>query len=373
VWNPYSEQGRTREAVEYFNEVQVSEEVIEFMNSAHPSFVDVLDSDLPDETYEEWPTCFWRDFTQQFSESQMAMFFATKSFVNYIKTRKKRFSSKKTEQHALFGSIIPSTVPCVCAFGCGVSFAMPNSAEVYEMETTELPIVVGLTIPKAFGLHMRVISFEKNIVQLYTRRRSVTEENCMEILGISPTENVKGLVFLDADSTGRYTNPFMDAAFHYMKGHPNVCFAGGSVFNTLTSVSEEETTKQLGYAVLITGNEGGDQDSVQVGCVGLFQPGITAENENKLQRFLPLVANGEGSFAFMFACNGRGAQMHGKEHVEVALFRKYYPTTPIIGIFTNGELAHECLPGETPSPPKNRKALEFTFSTIFLFVSFKHS
>lgn len=34
------------------------------------------------------------------------------------------------------------------------------------------------------------------------------------------------------------------------------------------------------------------------------------------------------SFAFMFACNGRGANMHGgKCHVESTLFRKHFPNT----------------------------------------------
>ena len=81
--------GRTREAVEYFNDVQISDEVNQFMDNADPSFIDVLASDLSDEQYKEWETCFRRDFDQQFSVAQMIVLFATKSFADYIQTRSK--------------------------------------------------------------------------------------------------------------------------------------------------------------------------------------------------------------------------------------------------------------------------------------------
>ena len=95
-----------------------------------------------------------------------------KQLILTLRILENRFSSKKTAQHALFGSSIPKTVPCVCAFGCGLAFTMPppNSGIVYEMERTELPMITGLLIPKAAGLRTRVVSFDKAVANLYKRR-----------------------------------------------------------------------------------------------------------------------------------------------------------------------------------------------------------
>jgi hypothetical protein len=77
------------------------------------------------------------------------------------------------------------------------------------------------------------------------------------------------------------------------------------------------------------------------------------------------------SFAFMFACNGRGAGMHGAGDVESALFHKHFPLTPLLGTFTGGEYVHEVLPSTEVTPPTKPSSLEFAYTTVFLFVSYK--
>ena len=78
-----------------------------------------------------------------------------------------------------------------------------------------------------------------------------------------------------------------------------------------------------------------------------------------------------GSFAFMFACNGRGAHMHGRTDVESSLFRKYFPKTDLIGTFTVGECCHEVIPTkDIPKPPKRISELEFAYTTVLVYVSF---
>ncbi|BFZ01608.1 hypothetical protein BsWGS_04646 [Bradybaena similaris] len=44
------------------------------------------------------------------------------------------------------------------------------------------------------------------------------------------------------------------------------------------------------------------------------------------------------SFGLMYACVGRGSHVYGKQNVESSIFRKYFPTTPLLGFFGNGEV-----------------------------------
>lgn len=75
------------------------------------------------------------------------------------------------------------------------------------------------------------------------------------------------------------------------------------------------------------------------------------------------------SFAFMFACNGRGRQMHGCPNVESDLFNSEFSSTPMVGAFTFGEYCHEVLAGVESTSPKH---IDFQYTTVFLLVSYKH-
>lgn len=49
----------------------------------------------------------------------------------------------------------------------------------------------------------------------------------------------------------------------------------------------------------------------------------------------------KNSIAFMFACVGRGEYHYGLPSVESSAFRKYFPDTPLLGLFGNGETGYE--------------------------------
>lgn len=51
----------------------------------------------------------------------------------------------------------------------------------------------------------------------------------------------------------------------------------------------------------------------------------------------------ERSYAFMFACIGRGKGHYGNDNVESSVFRKMFPKTPIFGFFGNGEIGFNFL------------------------------
>ena len=110
----------------------------------------------------------------------------------------------------------------------------------------------------------------------------------------------------------------------------------------------------------------GDQDSSYKRSVGLIFAGdgieaasvrlpITIRNESKvlkeLQRLKDCKNLGDlddpnsNSFAFMFACCGRGKHFYKeKSNVESKCFRALFPHTPIIGIFGEGEFGWNYLP-----------------------------
>ena len=60
------------------------------------------------------------------------------------------------------------------------------------------------------------------------------------------------------------------------------------------------------------------------------------------------------SFAFMFACCGRGKHFHNdKGNVESKCFKALFPNTPLIGIFGEGEYGWNYLPKQKFPPSKN--------------------
>jgi len=89
--------------------------------------------------------------------------------------------------------------------------------------------------------------------------------------------------------------------------------------------------------------------------------------------------NEENSFAFMFACCGRGENHYrGRRGLEANTFVKMFPKTPLVGVFGNGELGVSYLPNFKENVPETEKisaklkAGEFlhSFTTIFVMVSF---
>jgi len=85
----------------------------------------------------------------------------------------------------------------------------------------------------------------------------------------------------------------------------------------------------------------------------------------------------ENSFAFMFACCGRGKGHHkGKHGLESSCFRKLFPRTPLVGFFGNGEIGVSHLPSgsapaaQDPSPrPLSPGQFLHSFTSVFLLVS----
>merc|ERR1711935_973211 len=59
----------------------------------------------------------------------------------------------------------------------------------------------------------------------------------------------------------------------------------------------------------------------------------------------------ENSFAFMFACCGRGQNFYkGKSGIESSVFNRMFPKTPLVGVFGNGEIGLSHIPKFNGAP-----------------------
>lgn len=86
----------------------------------------------------------------------------------------------------------------------------------------------------------------------------------------------------------------------------------------------------------------------------------------------------EKSFAFMFACIGRGCEhFNGVGNVESSVFKKYFPKTPLFGFFGNGEVGFDHLykyeesssSNDRSSSPHIMPKLYHAYTTIICMVS----
>ncbi|XP_045156549.2 F-box only protein 22-like [Mercenaria mercenaria] len=81
----------------------------------------------------------------------------------------------------------------------------------------------------------------------------------------------------------------------------------------------------------------------------------------------------ENSFAFMFACLGRGEGLYDEPNVESSIFRRYFPSTPLIGLFGNGEIGFELVNkgsyAQNDEKQKSSKTLYHSYTTVLVLVS----
>ena len=199
-------------------------------------------------------------------------------------------------------------------------------------------------------------------------------------------------------------------------------FAVGGAIGHMPHISTQtESTKQLmereldkQFSEAGGGDEGGDgaPDEEMGATSGLIFAGEGVEaasvlldssvrKEKDVERLLsrlkgPWLGGGSRTCAFMFACCGRGAGLYrGKKNVESGVFRKLFPTTPLIGCFGGGEIGVEYIPSAVPEnddgerPAKRAKVddgdgdgekekkllssddLLHSYTTVFVMLSFK--
>ena len=143
------------------------------------------------------------------------------------------------------------------------------------------------------------------------------------------------------------------------------------LFNQSVPVMENSYMSTSGF--VIAGK------NVQAASV-LLQRKVRSEKKlvAELEKLRQTGISRDNSFAFMFACCGRGENHYrGRVGLEASTFVKMFPNTPLVGVFGNGELGVSYLPNftenvqETERVSRKLKAGEFlhSFTTIFVMVS----
>ena len=122
----------------------------------------------------------------------------------------------------------------------------------------------------------------------------------------------------------------------------------------------------------------GDSRRLQIGEVLLENHIRTREQiRDKLKELKYLEQERSLSFAIQISCIARGSNYYNDEaNVECSEFRQLFPRTPIIGVFSNGELGHDYLPKEQSNEPRSKtketgKNLFRGYSTVFSFISLR--
>merc|ERR1719309_1237022 len=94
----------------------------------------------------------------------------------------------------------------------------------------------------------------------------------------------------------------------------------------------------------------------------------------ELQKLKSTGISEQNSFAFMFACCGRGENHYrGKSGLEAGTFNKMFPNTPLVGVFGNGEIGITHIPDfngpkETSEKVNALKPGQFLHSLTTIFV-----
>lgn len=119
----------------------------------------------------------------------------------------------------------------------------------------------------------------------------------------------------------------------------------------------------------------GDSRRLKVGEIILENHIRTREQiREKLKDLKYLEQTPSLSFAVQISCIARGSNYYNEEsNVECSEFRRLFPDTPLIGVFSNGELGRDFLPKEQPIKIKKEsgKNLFRGYSTVFSLISFR--
>ncbi|OXA64180.1 F-box only protein 22 [Folsomia candida] len=344
LWHPYGD--HTSEVFEYYNGCSISDECQRFIDTApdfgFPSVQELTQEQSWSPLFPQLRSAIIKDFNASFSEPQLMVVVATAAVDEYMPSDEDNITKLK-----IILSEIPRAIPCLVTISYGIVGSVKDKPISLEMENCEVPLVAGLRIPKVAGLFVKMFTVTKETNNKY--KGKVDQENCQTILNIQPTDNVKAIVLFHTQV--QKAGALKDAVFQYIKGHPHVALGGGAHYRNLASVCQGDFVP-IGAGLIICGN-----DNVNVASVGLYDTKISKRNEEKLIEMKGCEFPDGDSFAFMFACNGRGANMHGG----------------LIGTFTGGEYCHEVIPSrDVPAPPKFASSIEFAYTTVFVFVSYKY-
>ncbi|XP_013394140.1 F-box only protein 22 [Lingula anatina] len=286
------------------------------------------------------------------------------SNVKPTKSNKKiRWSSYKLTIEEYINKRLPSNCPILGAVAGGAIGTPMSLGPSLEIESG--PGCAIAFIPEIPGLevHHFLLPFD------YDSENLPTKEDYENMTGISKDKHIKAMILLQASE---YDVPF-DAAHCFWSLNRDIAIAGGKVDNIIAPDLDKKSEDEaciLGIAF--------SGDNVQAASV-MVESHIRdpKEVECQIKKLKDCNISEENSFAFMFACLGRGYYFYRKSNVEADIFRKLFPRTPLFGFFGNGETGYNFLPDYSKTDPyvetKNKNytfgSFDHGYTTIFCLIS----
>ncbi|XP_064608889.1 F-box only protein 22-like [Liolophura sinensis] len=247
---------------------------------------------------------------------------------------------KLPSQCSLFGSAADGAV--------GTEWRSTRSVEVEGEKALTmllLPHLPGLDI---LSFTMDIYSSETNwhmaIDELESRDVDITT-----ISGIPPDKNVRAVLFFCDE-------PFCppEIGHSILNKYKDAIVAGGYVDNLVVKPKPKssDTSSEDSFPTILCLAFCGD--NLRVWSVIIRESVSNAEDaEKQIRQLKTSEVSEEKSFAFMFACVGRGEGLYLQRNVESDAFHKVFPRTPLFGFFGNGEIGFNSLPGAVSSGHKS--------------------
>lgn len=243
------------------------------------------------------------------------------------------------------GSFLKQMLPHLCNFlsvsADGIIGTNAQASHSHEIEGKKS--LSYLLIPKLDGLDIDTFT-----IDIHTYATNVDNPfepgSGLQFSSIPEDKDVKAILFF-------CNEPFCPPEIGYtlMQNYHNSVVAGGHIDNLICPQN------------CINDPTGLSDPSLQ--CIAFSGPRLKVasiiieehvnnrkEVEATIRQLKNCKLSEEQSFAFMFACIGRGSTHYGISNVEADVFRKFFPKTPLLGFFGNGEVGFTYLPkdGEPP-------------------------
>jgi len=311
---------------------------------------------------------------------------------------------------------IGSTNRGIIGVKAGEAFELENN---YDDENNLLcPAVSIMFIPEKPGCKIMPFHLAENLLDgvvqdikknsVYLEDEAVLQERILEkvLPDLKPSDNIKAVILLSNGLDLPFSMHIIQAVSRRSKNKVAIGGAVGDLcwssmketsmlalmrelfYYTNQSVPVAENSYMSTSGFVIAG------DNVQAASV-LLQRKVRSEKK-VMDELLKLKQSGiseDNSFAFMFACCGRGERHYrGKKNLEAGTFIKMFPKTPLIGIYGDGELGISFLPNFNSPEPENADTeapksstresgpsvirpgqFLHSFTTIFVMVSFGNS
>ncbi|PVD19879.1 hypothetical protein C0Q70_20372 [Pomacea canaliculata] len=243
-----------------------------------------------------------------------------------------KIRSFKQATKVTFSKAFQRLLPLRCKVSCivtdGVIGTSSDLKQTLELEQNDVQAASVLCFGKPSGLELRSLKLNSAIAtemmnHVKRQRGSMPQELA------SVSKDLKTLLAFSEDSCETEIGQTLYKAL----GAPLIA---GAIVKTLSMgpAHKDEVLSCLGFC-------GAD---IQTASVMFSMQVDTSEEAEKVAARLRQKVVGmplKNSIAFMFACVGRGEYHYGLPSVESSAFRKYFPDTPLLGLFGNGETGYE--------------------------------